>query len=266
MRIRGLLLDVEGVLVRDKRYQAVDGAVEFIARMRERHMPLCLISNNTTDARPAIIEKLTRAGYDFQTDELLTCIGAALDHLRQTGARRCLILGTPDLGNAFAAAGFDPVEGADADAVVVGLDPELDHERLTLACHAILRSKARLIALHRNRLYTDAEGRDAPSVGAIAECLVYATQAEPEVMGKPSPAIFRQGLRVVGVPAEEALMVSDDPFSDLAGARRLGMKAAFVLSGKYPDRSIVERIAPAERPDIIVDGIGDLSDSDLLAV
>jgi ribonucleotide monophosphatase NagD (HAD superfamily) len=55
------------------------------------------------------------------------------------------------------------------------------------------------------------------------------------------------------------LVVSDDPFSDLAGAKRLGMRAAFVLSGKYRERSVIDQVPASERPDVIVDAIGDLT-------
>jgi ribonucleotide monophosphatase NagD (HAD superfamily) len=54
------------------------------------------------------------------------------------------------------------------------------------------------------------------------------------------------------------LVVSDDPFSDLAGAKRLGMRAALVLSGKYRDAEVVAAIPAAQRPDVIVGRIGDL--------
>ena len=94
-------------------------------------------------------------------------------------------------------------------------------------------------------------GPPAPdSVGPIVEAIRYATLVEPEVMGKPSEAYFRQALDDIAVPAEGVMVVSDDPFSDLAGAKRLGMQAAFVLSGKYTDAAVLDRIDPAERPDV----------------
>ena len=93
MNVRGLLLDVEGVLVADKRYRAVPGAVDFIRSVRTAGCPLRLITNNTTDDRPTLITKLTQAGFDFVLDELHTCISAAVEHLRRQALRRCLVLG-----------------------------------------------------------------------------------------------------------------------------------------------------------------------------
>jgi HAD superfamily hydrolase (TIGR01458 family) len=258
VKVSGLLLDVEGVLVGDKRYQAVETAVDFIRRARAADFPLRLITNNTTDAKPVILDKLTQAGFDFTLDELHTCTGAAIDRLRKLHVRRCLVLGNQALRELFADAGFEIVEASEVDAVVVGLDTNLTYERLRLACDAIVGQKAAFIALHRNRLYPDAAGRASPSVGAIAAAIEFATQIDPIVMGKPSPDYFQQVLDDIGLPATRVLVVSDDPFSDLAGAKRLGMRAALVLSGKYRDAEVVAAIPAAQRPDVIVGRIGDL--------
>jgi 4-nitrophenyl phosphatase len=258
MKIRGLLLDIEGVLVADKRYQAVESAVDFVGLARAARCPLRLITNNTTDQPSTLIEKLTRAGFDFTPAELHTCTTAAVNHLRELGARRCLVLGNDALRQIFADAGFEVVSEADADAVVVGLDTELTYAQLRTVCTAIRTHHAAFLALHQNRLYRDAAGREAPSVGAIAAAIEYATQVEPTVIGKPSPVYYQQALDDIDVPPADVLIVSDDPFSDLAGAKRMGMRAAFVLSGKYEDATVVESIPARERPDVTVERIGDL--------
>jgi HAD superfamily hydrolase (TIGR01458 family) len=258
MSVRGLLLDVEGTLVGDKRYQPIAGAVEFVRTCRERGLPLRVITNNTTDSRPRLIEKLARAGFDFTIDELHTCVAAAVAHLRASGATRCLVLGSAGLARMFADEGFTVSDDSAVDAVVIGLDTEFTYERLRLACDAVSRQNAALLALHRNRVYTDSQGRCSPSAGAIVEAIHYATQVGPIVIGKPSPDYFRQALDDLAVPAGEVLVVSDDPFSDLAGAKRMGMQAAFVLSGKYDKTSVLDSIPAAEQPDAIVNAIGDL--------
>ncbi len=258
MEIKAFLLDVEGVLVADKRYQAIAGAVEFVGKLRGEGIPFRLITNNTTDSQAVLREKLARAGFDFTLEELHTCTAAAVTHLHSSGVRRCLVLGADGLRQIFVDAGFEVDETSEVDAVIVGLDTKLTYERLRLACDAVARNRAALIALHRNRIYTDAQGRCAPSVGAIVEAIRYATQADPIVIGKPNVAYFQQVLDDIGVAPEMVMVVSDDPFSDLAGAKRMGMMAAFVQSGKYADRAVLERITPAEQPDVVVDRIGDL--------
>ncbi len=258
MKVRAFLLDVEGVLVADKRYAPVEGAAEFIRQVRSAGYPLRLITNNTTDDQPTLVEKLTRAGFDFTLDELHTCTAAAVNRLRELGVRRCLVLGNQVLRRIVSDAGFEPADDSDVQAVVVGLDRELTYAKLQMACEAVSSHGAALLALHHNRHYTDADGREAPSVGAIAAAIEYGTRVDATVIGKPSPLYFQQALDDVGVPPGDVLVVSDDPCSDLAGAKRMGMKTAFVLSGKYHDPGVIESITPAERPDVILPRIGDL--------
>ena len=258
VKVKGLLLDVEGVLVADKRYLPISGAPDFLQAVRRRGLPVRLITNNTTDTRPQIIDKLHRAGFDFTIDELHTCIAAAVKQLRDRSASRCLVLGSATLQDMFAEAGLTVVDDSDVDAVIVGLDTHLTYDRLRLACDAVHRRGAAFIALHRNRLLADTDGRSAPSVGAIVAAIAYATRTEPIVTGKPSPQYFQQALDDIGLPPESVLVVSDDPFSDLAGARRMGMQTALALSGKYTDPDVVQAIDPSERPDAIVNRIGDL--------
>ena len=258
MRIRGLLLDVEGVLVGDKRYLAVATAVDFIRQVRAAGCPFRLITNNTTDDRPAMISKLVQAGFDFTLAELHTCTSAAITRLHALRANRCLVLGNMTLRRVFADAGLAVVDDHDVDAVVVGLDTDLTYQRLQMACEAVISRRAMLLALHHNRRYDDTAGRPAPSVGALASAIEYATQVDAEVIGKPSPAYFQQALDDIRVPPADVLVVSDDPLSDLAGARRMGMHAAFVLSGKYRDAAVLDQLASPERAEFTVARIGDL--------
>jgi HAD superfamily hydrolase (TIGR01450 family) len=225
-----------------------------------------LITNNTTDSKESLVDKLGRAGFDFTIDEVHTCIAAAAAHLHDREANRCLIVGEPSLRKMFSQEGFTLVDEGQVDAVVVGLDTSLTYERLSVACDAVSRQDAALIALHRNRVFIDGQGRRAPSVGAIVEAIAYATQIEPTLIGKPSPAYFQQALDDIGLPAQSVLVVSDDPYSDLAGAKRMGMHTAFVLSGKYRDRSVLDAIPVSQQPDVVVQTIDGLITHDGLGL
>ena len=73
-------------------------------------------------------------------------------------------------------------------------------------------------------------------------------------------------LVAVGVSPADVLVVSDDPLSDLAGAKRMGMRAAFVLSGKYRDESVLTQLPLDERPDCVTPRIGDLLTRQIIAL
>jgi len=46
---------------------------------------------------------------------------------------------------------------------------------------------------------------------------------------KPHPSIFKAGLEILGVDANEAMMVGDSLAQDIEGARRLGMRGVLVV-------------------------------------
>jgi ribonucleotide monophosphatase NagD (HAD superfamily) len=47
-------------------------------------------------------------------------------------------------------------------------------------------------------------------------------------------------------------MVSDDPFADLVGAKKIGMKTCWVLTGSQKDKSVAKKIPENLRPDYIL--------------
>ena len=61
--------------------------------------------------------------------------------------------------------------------------------------------------------------------------LTTATGATPEVIGKPSPAMFTAILEASGIDAQEAVVVGDNPDADVVGAHRAGLAAILVLTG-----------------------------------
>lgn len=51
---------------------------------------------------------------------------------------------------------------------------------------------------------------------------------------KPHPSIFESALRQVGASADQSVMVGDSVPHDIAGARRLGMRAVLLSRSGYP--------------------------------
>jgi len=55
---------------------------------------------------------------------------------------------------------------------------------------------------------------------------------------KPHRKIFEKALRKMGIEPGEALMVGDRLYSDIYGAKQVGMKTAWFKYGKYADREL----------------------------
>ena len=113
---------------------------------------------------------------------------------------------------------------------------------------------ARLVGMHETTLYAK-NAKRYPGVGAILKMLEFATSASYAVVGKPSIAFYNEALRRLKAQDESAVfgditIISDDVKGDLGGAKALGMKTVFVLSGKYQSADeIVPLLKPEEKPD-----------------
>jgi ribonucleotide monophosphatase NagD (HAD superfamily) len=140
---------------------------------------------------------------------------------------------------------------------VVGLDTGLVYDALRRATRALLEG-ASLVALHRNRLFQDGDGAPSPSAGATVAFLEHAAGTPAELLGKPSRPFFELALRQLGARPEECCVVGDDPFTEVEGAKRLGMHAVFVLTGKYPSSDVLERLPASWRPDLVVASLDEL--------
>jgi 4-nitrophenyl phosphatase len=84
-------------------------------------------------------------------------------------------------------------------------------------------------------------------VAAIAE----ATGVAPLVIGKPEPAMFAAILEAAGVEPAEALVIGDNPDSDIAGAHRSGIRSVLVLTG-VTDADQAVGLTGDRRPDHVV--------------
>jgi ribonucleotide monophosphatase NagD (HAD superfamily) len=116
------------------------------------------------------------------------------------------------------------------------------------------------MCLHRNRFWVDHQGRPRLGPGAWAAALTSAVPAAACVTaGKPEPAVYLDALNSLGGNPTEALFISDDPFTDLVGARKLGLATVFVLSGKYGHTDVLDELPPELRPDLVLQRADQLS-------
>ena len=76
-------------------------------------------------------------------------------------------------------------------------------------------------------------------------------------MGKPEKAFFELALAELGVSAGQCVMIGDDPFSDIAGAKRAGLMAVQMKTGKYRPLSEGEE-DEAIAPDAVLDCVAEL--------
>lgn len=227
--MRAVVLDMEGVLHVD--WRPLPGAGDAVERLRGAGVELAILTNTTGRTRAGIAERLAGMGIAFPAERIVTAAWATAQHVRAAHAGRRVFL----LGEQGAAAEFEGVPLVDApeDAEVVvvsGPDAELDYPLLNRVFRALVDGRP-LVAMQSNRWWPTVDGPSMDAGGVVA-ALEYSAEVEAAVIGKPSPAIYRAALELVGAEPGDAVMVGDDLPSDLAPAAALGMATCLVHTGK----------------------------------
>jgi phospholysine phosphohistidine inorganic pyrophosphate phosphatase len=247
--IRGLLLDLEGVLYESDR--AIAGAAQALRELADAGLRIRYLTNTTTRSRRAIVESLRSMGVVLDPQHLFTPSAAACRLLERDGIRRLHLAAPSALREDFAA--FELVD-ADPEAVVLGdLHEGFTWRRLN-QLFQMLRAGARLVALHRNR-YCRRESGISLDLGPFVAALECAADIRAEVVGKPGRAFFELARDNLGLGADEVVMVGDDIEADIGGAQNAGLRAIQVETGKYTPR---DREHPTIRPDLIIHSAAEL--------
>jgi HAD superfamily hydrolase (TIGR01458 family) len=253
--MRAILFDLDGTLYEDG--IAIPGAPEAVGELRRRGVQVGFVTNTTSRSRRLLVERLTGCGIPAREDEIVTALRAGAVYLAERGYRRVHAL-VPEAAREDLAA-FDL--GSDApEAVVIGdLDDRWDFTILNTAFHHLMHG-AELVALSRDRYWQKPDGGGLVlDCGPFVAALEYASGKTAEVCGKPSRDFYHAALAMLGPWAlerpGEVLMVGDDVWGDVRGAREAGLKACLVRTGKFRAEVFAQS---GVAPDHVVDSVRDL--------
>ena len=264
-RVRLVIFDLDGVIYRGS--EPIAGARELVELLHATGVAVRFATNNSMVARAGYVERLASMGIPAGVDEIVTSTSATVEHLRRHApdVRSVLAIGADGMRDELSDAGLEVTMAGEIrsaghdggpldrlyDAVIVGLDPFVDYWSLALAMSAVAAG-ARLIATNADARYPTPSGF-LPGAGSIVAALTTATGVTPQVIGKPSPAMFTAILEASGIRAGEAVVVGDNPDADVAGAHRAGIAAILVLTG-VADAASAAALDGERRPEAVVAG------------
>lgn len=247
--VKGILADQDGVWFVGN--EPVPGAREALARLRERGLPLRIISNTTTRTSDELAAKMCGMGMHVEPGEVMSPprIAARMLHARRVRTARLLVRDA--IRSEFAG-----IEESDhPEVIVIGDIGERWSYALMQELFQTVMGGAGIVALHRGRYWQVAEGLRL-DIGAFVAGLEYATGAVATVVGKPSPAMFNAAMHDMELTADDVVMIGDDIYHDVAGAQGAGIRGVLVKTGKYRDALVA---STGLRPDLVIDSIAVLA-------
>jgi len=250
-----LLLDLDGTVFRG--HEPTTGAVDSLAAVQAR---VLYVTNNASRSPVDVAGHLRELGFSADVDDVVTSAqSAALLLADQLPADApVLIVGTEALADEVRGVGLNPVRRFEDQpvAVVQGHNPETGWPDLAEAALA-LRSGAVWVAANVDLTLPSERGL-LPGNGSMVAALRAASAREPQVAGKPQPALMRNALSRGDFHAP--LVVGDRLDTDIAGAVAAELPSLLVLSGVSTADDTV-RAVPAERPDYIAADLRSLDTS-----
>lgn len=255
-----VLFDLDGVVYAGD--EAVPGAPEALARLREEGTALRFVTNNASRTPEQVADKLVGVGVHATPDEVLGSARAAVEllvgRLGLVEGDEVAVVGGDGLLVAVTEQGLRPVPVVDVvdrpAAVVQGFSPDLTWAHLAAATYWV-HEGVPWVATNLDLTIPTGRGL-APGNGLLVRTVAEASGREPvAVAGKPEPHLFASAARSAG--SSSPLVVGDRLDTDIAGGRAAGFETALVLTGVH---GAVDALAaaPSHRPDRVLGTLADL--------
>ncbi len=251
-RIRGLILDLDGVLWKDE--TPLIDARRVFEKIRSSGLKFILATNNATRNVEQYQEKLARFGVEVDPDHIINS-GMAVAFLlsqRFASGGPVYIVGEDGVRTALEEKGFYHAE-KDVRAVVAGWDREITFTKLKNAT-LLIRAGAPFYGTNPDRTFPTPEGL-IPGAGAILAAIEAATDVRPILGGKPSPAMMDLAMQRLQTAPLETLAIGDRLETDILGGANAGCRTALVLSGVSTLHDL-ESFQP--KPDLVAEDLAHL--------
>lgn len=260
--VRGFVFDVDGTLV----HRAGDavhvqpGALDFLRRIEASGRPFVLFTNGSHVAPEKMASGLRDAGLPIADRQMLTPLCSMLSYMRARDPDAAVMLFGTEAAQDYLRRGGVRIlgwgEDSRPDLVFVAHPVLADFEQLEAAARAVLAG-ARLLTGSYARAYAGHNGPIFSRGAMLTAAIAKATGARPVVVGKPSRAAVDTVSERLGLRSEELAVIGDDAGMDIALGRLGGSRTVLVRSGISAAASL-ERLPPRQRPDVVVDGVGEL--------
>jgi len=213
------------------------GAAEFLALVKARGGSYLFLTNNSSKGVKSYVEKMDRLGIKATEDDFLTSVDALIVYLNLNygdcaGGKKIYIMGTSSFKDQMADAGFNITDRLEDDIamLIIGFDRELTFGKLEDAC-ILLGRGVEYLATNPDWVCPTSYGF-VPDCGSFAWMLEKATGRRPKFIGKPEPDMALLALKKFGCRVEDAMLIGDRLYTDIACGNNAGVDTAFVLSGE----------------------------------
>ncbi len=225
------LLDMDGTIYLDQ--ELFDGTLDFLDYVKSIGGRAMYLTNNSSKSVTKYIEKLGSMGIKAEEKDFTTSAQATGLYLQKTHKNDLLyVFGTQALKEELARYDLNitDVLSDEIKCLVMGFDTELTFKKLEDAC-ILLNKGVDYIATNPDWVCPTWYGF-VPDCGSVSEMLYNATKRRPKFIGKPEPTMIDLAIEETGFTKEEAIILGDRLYTDIASGSNAGIDTALMLSGE----------------------------------
>ena len=244
------LLDMDGTIYLDN--DLFDGTLDFLDHVKKSGGRYMFLTNNSSKSVDKYIEKLASLGITAEAEDFFTSTNATVLDLKKQSYKKIYAFGTTSFKEQLKDGGLpitDKLED-DIDCLCMGFDTELTFRKLEDAC-ILLNRGVDYIATNPDWVCPTWYG-SVPDCGSVSQMLCNATGRMPRFIGKPEPAMALLAIEKAGYDKEDAVLIGDRLYTDIACGVNAGISTIFVLSGEGTMEDLEKNEA---KPEFIYDNI-----------
>jgi 4-nitrophenyl phosphatase len=226
-KYKGYLIDLDGTMY--KGTERIEAASDFVKKLQTKEIPYLFVTNNSSRTPAQVAQKLRDFDIPANEELVFTTSQATANFIYERKKDASVyVIGEEGIWTALEEKGFSFAE-EHADFVVMGIDREINYEKLAIACLAV-RNGATFISTNSDIALPTERGL-LPGNGSLTSVVAVSTQTKPIFIGKPEAIIMEQALKVLGTPKEDTLMVGDYYDTDILAGMNAGMDTLLVHTG-----------------------------------
>jgi 4-nitrophenyl phosphatase len=233
--IKGLILDMDGVLWRDT--EPIGDLPAIFEKINQLGLKVTFATNNATRDEDQYIVKLNSFGIKAVPEQIVNSSLATAITLQKSfpDGGSVFLIGEQGLVNILQRFGYSPSE-ENPICVVVGMDRSVTYDKMSKAA-LLIRKGLPFFGTNPDRSFPTPEGQTV-GTGAILAAIEAATDVEPIVCGKPFPQMMELALERMKLTPQEVMVVGDRYETDILGGINANCVSSLVLSGVTPESSV----------------------------
>ncbi len=252
------IFDVDNTLVQDVDHPTpFNDALALWKALEKKGVELAILTNVGRLSARQVHHSLKTAGFIVPLKNVFTAGAATAAYISsRTPGARCFVIGEGGAQEDFVARGLDVTNNPPIEYVAIGADRGMTFQELNFATKMVKRG-AKLLCISGSRDYLGIYlGDEDVFIGerSIVAAVEHATGVESVVVGKPLPEIVFATINALGFSGEEAVIVGDNPASDIAGGNAAGLTT--ILVHRDPDNIVSFESGDLDTtPDISVESL-----------